>query len=540
MPSTPTSTASPQDQQLLRLVQFVKNMRSSMEANDGSSLANAAQEAFELVDQIDGAKPDAVAPGALRAPPAPDLLTLDLNVFDDEGNVVDATTATLSINQVSDIVDHATQLILMRRSDQPIDGIMDELDEALSAADVIEQPGQEAKSAPRAPGATGGSFSESTPAPAPATAAQVPSQGLPEGALAVNDVERFWDVVVPHFGLDTSFNYDANPAIIKQYLADYERQTFSHQAGEVLGHGLPDWPQDLTTFATRKSYQRGVADARKLLATLSPASPHQAPTAQPRALVVVCGGVADTVCDAGIDAYVFDWDNYNANPHFTGGVPAHFLDLAEPLNIPIDTDDRSPIQYRIDALAGLRGACAGAAFTFATLATQDLAAAELDGGPVNWAQIEDATMAKSIGQDQQDPQKVLAALLQHSPGAITPEQQDGLRARLAALMERYAVNERFISLVFPFMEAWTFVHGSKDQTFVDEYSKLKRECGEFAEHFTPSSDFNERLYAALEKAAPLVHWQSPVKKMVLRAPNNETTSVMPRAEHGNQIESQPR
>lgn len=32
--------------------------------------------------------------------------------------------------------------------------------------------------------------------------------------------------------------------------------------GTAPGHPLPDWPEDLTTFAERKAYQRGVADAR--------------------------------------------------------------------------------------------------------------------------------------------------------------------------------------------------------------------------------------------------------------------------------------
>lgn len=32
--------------------------------------------------------------------------------------------------------------------------------------------------------------------------------------------------------------------------------------GQVLGHGFPDWPDDLKTFEERKAYQRGVAHAR--------------------------------------------------------------------------------------------------------------------------------------------------------------------------------------------------------------------------------------------------------------------------------------
>lgn len=67
-----------------------------------------------------------------------DTVTLDLNIFEDVGNVVDGTTATLSIEQLSKIVDPASQLILIRRDGRSLDNVLDELDEALSVADVID------------------------------------------------------------------------------------------------------------------------------------------------------------------------------------------------------------------------------------------------------------------------------------------------------------------------------------------------------------------------------------------------------------------
>lgn len=69
---------------------------------------------------------------------ANELITLDLNVFDDDGVVVDGTTAELTREQISDIVDHAAQLILQRRDGKPIDEILDELDNALAASGVID------------------------------------------------------------------------------------------------------------------------------------------------------------------------------------------------------------------------------------------------------------------------------------------------------------------------------------------------------------------------------------------------------------------
>lgn len=65
------------------------------------------------------------------------LVTLDLNIFDDCGDLVDGTTANMTVAQLSDIVDNASQLILMRRSGLPLDTVLNELDEALSIAAVI-------------------------------------------------------------------------------------------------------------------------------------------------------------------------------------------------------------------------------------------------------------------------------------------------------------------------------------------------------------------------------------------------------------------
>lgn len=55
----------------------------------------------------------------------------------------------------------------------------------------------------------------------------------------------------------------------------------------------------------------------------------------PRVLVVVGEGVADPVYDDGVDVHVFDWDNYHEDPKGTSGVPAHFADLAEPIDVPL-------------------------------------------------------------------------------------------------------------------------------------------------------------------------------------------------------------
>ena len=69
------------------------------------------------------------------APASP--VTLTLNVTDDDGHVIDATTTTLTLDQIGDIVDHASQAILLRRQGKAFGSTLAELDEALVAGGVI-------------------------------------------------------------------------------------------------------------------------------------------------------------------------------------------------------------------------------------------------------------------------------------------------------------------------------------------------------------------------------------------------------------------
>jgi len=45
---------------------------------------------------------------------------------------------------------------------------------------------------------------------------------------------------------------------------DHHHEELPSLPGETPGAPFPDWPADLTTFAERKAYQRGIADARYL------------------------------------------------------------------------------------------------------------------------------------------------------------------------------------------------------------------------------------------------------------------------------------
>jgi hypothetical protein len=63
---------------------------------------------------------------------------------------------------------------------------------------------------------------------------------------------------------------------------------------------------------------------------------------KPRVLITVSGGVAEYVCDDGVDVEVFDWDNYKVDPVETGPVQAHFEDLATPQGIPVEESRPAP------------------------------------------------------------------------------------------------------------------------------------------------------------------------------------------------------
>ncbi len=66
-----------------------------------------------------------------------DCVQVNLSIKDDEGNVVDGTTAQLSLEQISSIVDQASDLVIAHRSGQPIDEALAALDEALSESNVL-------------------------------------------------------------------------------------------------------------------------------------------------------------------------------------------------------------------------------------------------------------------------------------------------------------------------------------------------------------------------------------------------------------------
>jgi hypothetical protein len=88
----------------------------------------------------------------------------------------------------------------------------------------------------------------------------------------------------------------------------------------------------------RLTWAESWAMAGKIATLTAPAQqePELAPKeAGNRVLVIVSGGVADPISDTGLDVEVFDWDNYNADPDGTGGVPERFADLAQQSGVPV-------------------------------------------------------------------------------------------------------------------------------------------------------------------------------------------------------------
>jgi len=103
----------------------------------------------------------------------------------------------------------------------------------------------------------------------------------------------------------------------------------------LLDIGLADAPATLEDDGNEDA---GDVKAAQLATDLSIGAPVVA--SAPRVLVIVRGGVADHVCDKGVDVEIFDWDNYEAEEEANQvGVPKHFSDLAGCVLVPCEGDD---------------------------------------------------------------------------------------------------------------------------------------------------------------------------------------------------------
>ena len=78
---------------------------------------------------------------------------------------------------------------------------------------------------------------------------------------------------------------------------------------------------------------------------------------------------------------------------------------------------------RIDDLGRIERTTAGAAHTFAQRALKAVEKAGGDVSKVDWKEVEAAAIHESITQHRQDPTKVLAAIVKHSPGMVDQARQ---------------------------------------------------------------------------------------------------------------------
>lgn len=69
-------------------------------------------------------------------------ISITVNRFDDWGQVIGSKTVEMTQEQLEDVVGHAAQLIAIhraaRRSSGDMDGVIEELDEAMYATDVLD------------------------------------------------------------------------------------------------------------------------------------------------------------------------------------------------------------------------------------------------------------------------------------------------------------------------------------------------------------------------------------------------------------------
>jgi hypothetical protein len=82
---------------------------------------------------------------------------------------------------------------------------------------------------------------------------------------------------------------------------------------------------------------------------------------------------------------------------------------------------------RIDDLVRVERTSAGPAHTFAQHALKAIGKASGDMSKVEWKEVEAAAVHQSITQHREDPKKVIAALIKHSPGMVDQVRQDKAR-----------------------------------------------------------------------------------------------------------------
>lgn len=98
-------------------------------------------------------------------------------------------------------------------------------------------------------------------------------------------------------------------------------------------------------------------------------------------------------------------------------------------------------ERRAAGLDAIKGMATGALLTFVEIASEAIQKAG-SADKVNWLQVEDSAIAKSLQADQQPAEDVYRAIAWASPGAITESQQKALRDRVSIAASRAEAAQR--------------------------------------------------------------------------------------------------
>lgn len=86
-------------------------------------------------------------------------------------------------------------------------------------------------------------------------------------------------------------------------------------------------------------------------------------------------------------------------------------------------------EHRAAGLEGIKAMATGALLTFAEIGAEAIKKAG-EASRVDWRQVEDAAISKSLKDDRQPADDVYRAIVSASPGALTDQQQAALRERI--------------------------------------------------------------------------------------------------------------
>ena len=86
-------------------------------------------------------------------------------------------------------------------------------------------------------------------------------------------------------------------------------------------------------------------------------------------------------------------------------------------------------EHRAAGLESIKSTATGALLTFAEVGADAVKKAG-SSAQVDWQQVEDAAIAKSLKDDRQPADDVYRAIASASPGALTDQQQVALRERI--------------------------------------------------------------------------------------------------------------